>query len=76
MLYGYHLHVCTVDVMAVQNSVDGVYYNTLFAGNHLKTLQPLEEYPGFFYQGFTIEDFAKRGPISQKRPPQRCLGRL
>ena len=62
--------------MAVQNSVDGVYYNTLFAGNHLKTFQPLIEYSVFFYRGFTIEDFAKRDPVPQKRPPQRFLGCL
>ena len=41
-----------------------------------KAFQPLVDYPGFFYRGFTIEDFAKRDPIPEKRPPQRFLGCL
>ena len=30
----------------------------------------------FFYRGFTVEDFAKRDPVPEKRPPQRFLGSL
>jgi hypothetical protein len=43
---------------------------------HVKAFQPSREYHGFFYRGFTIEDFAKRDPVPQKRPPQRFLGCL
>jgi hypothetical protein len=35
---------------------------------YIKAFQPLVEYPGFFYLGFTIGDFAERDSTPRNGP--------